>query len=191
MLIINLDIQNFYFDNTNIMKRIFISVIAIAAFVVLPLPVIGQVSSTVASVGADARIIAPISLGNDGSNRLNFGTISRSSASGSVTVSPDGVRTSSGGATVLASSLFSAAPFSVTGEKSATFSVSLPGNDVVVLTRVDGTETMEVTGFTHNSNLILSNTGSATFHIGATLNLDADQVSGDYHGSFSVTVNYQ
>jgi hypothetical protein len=150
-----------------------------------------QVSSTATSIGIDAKVIAPISLVNTGSQNLDFGTISRSSVSGSVTVTPSGQRSSTGGVSILSSSLFYSAPFSVSGENNASFNLTLPDNDDVKMTRTGGTEEMEVTNFTHNSGLVLSSSGTATFSVGATLSLDADQVAGDYTGSFSVTVAYQ
>lgn len=173
------------------MKRAIVSIVVIVLFSAFPCQVIGQVSSTAASIGADAKVIAPISITNTGSTPLNFGTVSRSATAGTIIVTPAGLRSNTGGATILSSSLFSAAPFSVTGENSAAYNITLPDNDDVVLTRIDGTETMEVTAFAHNSTLVLSGSGAATFSVGATLNLDADQVAGSYHGTFSVTVAYQ
>ncbi|MDP4278208.1 MAG: DUF4402 domain-containing protein [Bacteroidota bacterium] len=151
----------------------------------------GQVSSTAASIGIDGKVIAPISISNTGSTHLDFGTVSRSAVAGSVTVAPDGQRTSAGGVSILSSSLYSAAPFSVSGENNAGFNITLPTDNDIVLTRTSGSEKMKVTTFTHNSGLILSATGAAIFSVGATLHLDADQVAGDYTGSFSVTVAYQ
>lgn len=150
-----------------------------------------QVSSTAANIGIDAKVIAPITISNNGSTNLDFGTISRSSIAGTVSVSPEGLRTATGGVSILTSSLFSAAPFTVSGENNAGFNLTLPDNDDVKLTRTGGTEEMEVTNFAHNSGLVLSSSGSATFSVGATLHLDADQVAGDYTGSFNVTVAYQ
>lgn len=153
--------------------------------------VYGQTSSTVTNIGIDAKVIAPISASNTGSTNLNFGTISRSSVAGTVIITADGQRSSTGGVSILTSSLFTAAPFAVSGENSAGFNLTLPDNDDVKMTRTGGTEEMEVTNFTHNSGLVLSSSGAATFSVGATLNLDADQVAGDYTGSFNVTIAYQ
>lgn len=152
---------------------------------------LAQTSSTIANIGIDAKVIAPISASNTGSTNLDFGTITRSSVSGAVIVSADNQRTTTGGVTVLSSSLYTAAPFSVSGESNAEFNLTLPDNDDVKMTRTGGTEEMEVTNFTHNSGLVLSSSGTATFSVGATLNLDADQVAGDYTGSFNVTIAYQ
>lgn len=160
-------------------------------FQLIQCSVFGQTSSTVANVGIDAKVIAPISAINTGSTKLNFGTISRSSVAGTVIITAEGQRSSTGGVSILTSSLFSAAPFSVSGENSAGFNLTLPDNDDVKMTRSGGTEEMEVTNFTHDSGLVLSSSGTATFSVGATLNLDIDQVAGDYVGSFDVTIAYQ
>jgi hypothetical protein len=173
------------------MRRSFLIVIVFAAIVALPCRVMGQTSSTAANVGVDAKVIAPITITNTSSTPLNFGTVSRSSITGTVTVATDGSRTYSGGASILTSSAATAAPFTVTGENSANYNITLPSNTAVVLTRVGGSETMSVTAFTHNSSLVLSSTGSAAFSVGATLNLGAEQVAGTYQGSFSLTVAYQ
>jgi len=150
-----------------------------------------QVSSTVTNIGIDAKVIAPITLENTGSTPMDFGTLTRSSVSGSVTLTPAGGRTAAGGVSVLSSSPFSAAPFSVTGENNASFNITLPANNTVQLTRTGGTEKMNVNSFTHNASLQLSGTGTATFKVGATLEVNANQVAGEYSGSFSVTVAYQ
>lgn len=150
-----------------------------------------QVSSTAANIGIDAKVIAPITISNVSSTKLDFGTVSRSSVAGTVTVPPVGARTSSGGVSVLTSSLYSSAPFEVSGENNASYNLTLPDNDEVTLTREGGSEEMEVINFTTNSTLVLGASGSATFNVGATLSLDADQFSGEYSGSFSVTVAYQ
>jgi hypothetical protein len=150
-----------------------------------------QVSFTATSIGIDAKVIAPITIENTGPTPINFGTLSRSSVEGYVTISAEGVRTASGGASVLISSDFSAAPFSVTGDNSATFSITLPANGTVELTRSGGSEKMPVDDFTHNSTLTLSTSGTAIFNVGATLTVNEDQVPGEYTGSFSVTVAYQ
>lgn len=173
------------------MKKFEIVIVVMAIFLIIHSEMMAQVSSTAASVGIDAKVIAPISIENTGSTVLNFGTVTRSSLPGTVVVTADGDRSATGGASILGSSAFSAAPFSASGENNADFNIALPDDNDVVMTRDGGTETMEVTGFGHNSSLVLSASGISTFSVGATLNLDANQVAGDYSGSFSVTINYQ
>jgi hypothetical protein len=151
-----------------------------------------QVSSTISNIGVEAKVIAPITGIN--SNSLDFGTLTRSSSSGSVTIyfsESDVSISTSGGVSVLTSSTYSAAFFEITGENNAQYTITLPADNDVKLTRAGGSEQMTVTGFNHNSDLMLSDTGADSFSVGATLNVGADQVAGEYSGSFNVTVLYQ
>jgi Mat/Ecp fimbriae major subunit len=172
------------------MKRVSEFILLVVMLIVVP-KVLAQVSSTVTGIGIDAKVIAPISIENTGHTPMDFGTVSRSSTAGTVTVTPAGGRSATGGVSVLSSSSFSAAPFHVTGENNASFNITKPLDNTVVLTRSGGSETMAVNGFDHNSTLALSGTGSETFSIGATLYVNADQLAGEYTGSFAITVAYQ
>lgn len=172
------------------MKKLFVSIIIIAASAAFPGEMMGQISSTATDIGVDAKVIAPISIENAGSSSLNFGTVSRSSSSGTVVMDTDGDRTVTGGVTVLASPSGTTAQFTVSGENDVAFNISLPADNAIKLLRTGGSEQMEITGFGHNSTLVLSATGAASFAVGATLNVDADQVAGDYHTTFAVTVAY-
>lgn len=163
----------------------------IVALAWIPCSLMAQVSSTATSIGIDAKVIAPITIENTGSTSMDFGTISRSTDVGYVTVTPAAERTASGGVSILSSSDFSAAPFSVSGESDAAFNITLPANNTVELTRSGGSEKMSVNGFAHNSTLTLSSSGIESFSVGATLTIGGSQVAGEYTGSFSVTVAYQ
>jgi hypothetical protein len=163
-------------------------IVFIVAIAWIPCSLMAQVSSTATSIGIDAKVIAPITIENTGSTSLDFGTISRSTAVGYVTVTPEGDRSASGGVSVLSASDYSAAPFTV-GD--AAFNITLPADGTVELTRSGGTEKMSVDGFDHNSTLTLSSAGTESFSVGATLTIGASQVAGEYSGSFSVTVAYQ
>jgi hypothetical protein len=109
---------------------------------------------------------------------------------GTVTVSPSGRRSASGGVILLPSGSGSAALFSVTGTSSTTYAITWPADGVVSLT--SGANTMAVNAFTSNpaSTGQLSVGGSQTLSVGATLSVGGNQASGSYSGSFSVTVIY-
>ena len=166
-------------------------IVFIVALAWVPCSLMAQVSSTATSIGIDAKVIAPITIENTGSTSMDFGTISRSTAVGYVTVTPEGDRSASGGVSVLSASDYSAAPFTVSGEGDAAFNITLPADGTVELTRSGGTEKMSVDGFDHNSTLTLSSAGTESFSVGATLTIGGSQVAGEYSGSFSVTVAYQ
>lgn len=109
---------------------------------------------------------------------------------GSVTVSPGGVRSASGGVVLVPSGAGTAAQFAVSGDANLTYAISLPGNGVVSLT--SGSNSMALNNFTSSPNLTgaLSVGGSQTLAVGATLSVGSNQASGSYSGTFDVTVNY-
>ena len=49
---------------------------------------------------------------------------------------------------------------------------------------------MKVTNFTANAKQVLTDKGEEIFQLGATLNVEANQLAGKYKGQFEVTVNY-
>ena len=68
------------------------------------------------------------------------------------------------------------------------YAVTLPVSVVVS----NGTHTMSVGTFGRSgqTQLLLDGTGSATFNVGAALQIGANQPAGLYTGSFNVTVSY-
>lgn len=84
-----------------------------------------------------------------------------------------------------------AARFTVSGDSFATYTIQLPGNDFVKLTSPGGE--MVVNDFTSSPSGAggqLDVLGSQTLLVGATLSVGSSQPTGDYSGSFTVTVNY-
>lgn len=122
---------------------------------------------------------------------LAFGTITPNiSAPGTVTIASDGSRVVSG-VTPSGTGDFGAATFAVTGSASTNFNITLP---TVAATLTSGLNTMTVNGWTCNdSDLLLqtSTEGTASFKIGGTLTVGANQKAGVYSGPFTVTVAYQ
>jgi spore coat protein U-like protein len=132
-----------------------------------------------------AVLAAPISIVNNGP--LSFGTLVR--ASGTVTVSPTGLRASSG-PLLLASHPGSAALFTVSGHNQMTYTVTLPAGAVLS----HGASTMIIDSFTSQPSTLphagqLGSSGTQTLTVGATLHVSQTQVTGTYSGTFSVTVN--
>lgn len=135
---------------------------------------------------------------------LDFGQVMASStAAGSVTVTPTGSRSAGGGAT-LAGGVATAGEFAGAGTRNqiVIFSFGAPS---VLLTRVNGPQTMTVDSFTMGPTTsgglnqlgnsgrwrIVSNNGLFTLPIGATLRVGAAQTPGDYEGTFTLTAVYQ
>ncbi|MDQ3279075.1 MAG: DUF4402 domain-containing protein [Bacteroidota bacterium] len=153
-----------------------------------------QAQST-ASADAFATVVTPIAISKAAD--LNFGNIAVQStasgtgaAGGTVVLATGGSRTATGGVTLPAGTgTVSAASFTVTGEGSRTFAITLPAS--TTLTRLTGTETILVNNFNSDpaTTSALSG-GTKTVNVGATLNVLIDQAPGTYKGSFNVTVNY-
>jgi hypothetical protein len=112
---------------------------------------------------------------------------------GTITVSPFGLRSSSGGVTLLNSTV-SAASFTNTDNAqkyaSATVAITLPADGSVVLS--SGANQMSLNKFTSNpSGLGVMSGGSFQFTVGATLTVGANQPKGSYTGTIPVTIAYQ
>jgi spore coat protein U-like protein len=132
---------------------------------------------------------------------LEFGSLLAGPTAGTVIVSPAGVRTKTGGVT-LVGGLVQPARFAGRGSLNQTVLISLTAAPST-LRRVGGTETMTLDQLTIGSTptavltttpqafRISSPTGIFNFPIGGRLRVNANQVPGDYVGTFSVTLNYQ
>ena len=83
------------------------------------------------------------------------------------------------------------AQFLVTGEPNETFQIFLPPNNTVAVTR--GSDLMRVDFFEHGAGPFpaLNSAGELIFNVGAILSVGGNQRSGDYSGTFQVTVSYE
>jgi hypothetical protein len=85
------------------------------------------------------------------------------------------------------------ASFTIAGQANYTFSITLPSGNHQI-DRNGGVGFMNVTLFTHNlgTTPTLSNTGTQTLLVGATLNVGANQPAGDYKSAtpFNVSIVY-
>lgn len=147
-------------------------------------------SSATASVAA--TVIAPITIVK--SMDMNFGNAAVSVVSGgTVILSPSGSRTAGGGGVTLPANTgtVAAASFTVTGAPAYTYSISLPSSAVI---NGPAAATMTVNNFTSTppATGVLSNGGSQTISVGATLNVAPSQTSGSYTNptALPITVNY-
>jgi hypothetical protein len=146
-------------------------------------------SATNTEATANATIVTPISISKGAD--LNFGSIVKSSAGGTVMINPDGTVTPTGvsmfaGTGAVATA---AAEFTISGENGYQYTISLPADNAVVLS--DGaSNTMTVKSFTNNASGTFGS-ASETFQVGATLTVGANQAAGTYVSDpFSVTVTY-
>lgn len=140
-----------------------------------------------AATAASVSWGAVIAISNSGA--LAFGKFVAGSG-GTVAVSANGVRSASGGVMLVPSGTGAAAQFAVSGDPNLTYSISLPTDGVAALT--SGTNSMAVNTFTSSPSLTgtLSAGGTDTVSVGATLSVGSNQATGNYSGSFNVTVDY-
>lgn len=143
-----------------------------------------------ATSNATATVVTPIAISNTAA--LAFGKFSAGTG-GTVVVSTAGSRSFTGNVVLLAGDVGSAAAFSVTGDASATYAITLPGS-AATITRVSGTETMSVATFVSNpaagATGTLSVGGAQTINVGGTLTVASAQVVGSYTGTYAVSVEY-
>ena len=161
---------------------------AFAGLLVLPLPAAGVAAPVTRSATAEAAILSPLSVIKRAD--LDFGTIVVSGA-GTAVVDPVSGSLTTTGSVTKAGATAHPALFTSTGSKNAVVHIRLPTNSITV-TRVGGTETMTVGTWTLDglaNRKIPSNT-TFDFAVGATLNVNANQVPGTYRGTFTVTVQY-
>jgi len=151
---------------------------------ILSTQVLAQASSASATARATAWIVSALAVEQE--RDLAFGEISTSSVPGSVTVSPLGNVTSSGGISQLGGQ--TGAKFTVQGGEWRSVSISLP--DTTTLTS-DG-NTMTVNNFTSDkgTQAQLASDGTLNIRVGATLAVGANQPFGEYVGEFAIMVSY-
>jgi hypothetical protein len=146
-----------------------------------------------ATASCSANIITPISIVK--TTDMNFGNVAVSATlSGTVVLAPAGTRTTGGGGGVTlpaTTGTVSAAAFTVSGQASYTYAITLPSSCSIS----DGSShSMTVNGFTSlpSSTGTLSSGGTQTLTVGATLNVSAAQAANAYTNATGVpvTVNY-
>ena len=162
---------------------------------VLAIVVLGFAASSFAQVTATASttatIITPIAITK--TVDMNFGNIAVSPTLGGTVVLPTaGSRTLTGGVTLpVVTGTVTAASFTVTGEGSSTYSITLPSSAITM--NGPSSATMTVQNFVSNpSGTGTLSSGSQQIKVGATLNVTAAQAAGTYTNTSGlfVTVNY-
>ncbi len=146
-----------------------------------------------ATATAQATILQSITVTN--SAPLDFGTIVPSSAASTVQVTPGNDTTAAArtcGAGLTCTGAFSRAVFDVTGTHAAL--VDVTGDATVTLTNAGG-DTMGVALNYSAASVTLvrataASTPAASFYVGGTLSVGADQAAGVYSEVFNVTVDY-
>ncbi|MGH6651051.1 MAG: DUF4402 domain-containing protein [Sphingopyxis sp.] len=170
----------------------------LAAFALLLAPAAASPAWAQASAQGEAEAIVLRPLSFFKVNDLDFGDIIASTTAGTVTLEPDGSRTTTGGVT-LAGGGGEPARFAGLGTYNRQVNISLganqifitgPGAPMRVRTFEIGSTPTAILSTTPTRFRIASTLGNYNFPVGATLEVGANQAPGDYSGTFTITLNY-
>jgi hypothetical protein len=158
---------------------------AIGGFTALASSDASAQASDTGSANINATINNPIVL--NWVQDMDFGEAAPSTGATTVILAADGTVT---GTAIGKAGAPQEARFSVSGLPTQTYAVALP--DDVTVTLAGPGDPMTVTGFSHDATGTLTSAATQPdeFGVGATLNINAEQLAGSYSGSFDVTVNY-
>ena len=154
-----------------------------------------------ASISMGAPAIAAGTTGNTGAvtlrplsivntEDLDFGTMLRPTLTGTVVINPvNDARTVTGGVTAAGGTPRAAQFFTYGGPSQ---NVQVNRGPLPVLNRVGGGASMNVTGLTLNGPTLrfLTAAGLLDLRVGGTLAVAANQLEGDYSGTFQIIVTY-
>lgn len=167
--------------------KVFFAIVIPAIFVMA-----GGCWAQTATASASATIVTPISLTK--TVDMSFGNTAVSAlAGGTVTLSPEGTRSTGGSGVTLpaTSGVVSAAAFTVTGAPGFTYAITLPESAIM---HGPGTADILIDGFASypSSTGTLDVGGTQTLKVGAMLHVAALQAPGVYTNASAVpvTVNY-
>lgn len=173
------------------MKALFLVLAVVVSVVALLAPcALAQMNTANTTADANATIIAAIGISRTA--HMNFGSVVAGGTLGTVVLSAGAspTRTGTGGTTLGSATSVSSAIFAVTGEPSNTYAITLPSSPVTI--NDGGANDMTVDTFTSSPSGTgtLDGSGAQTLYVGATLHVAANQPTGVYTGTFTVTVTY-
>ena len=142
-----------------------------------------------ADCDATATLIIPISIANDVA--MSFASVAASATAGTVVMAAtaEAALTPTGGATVI-SGTPTAGKFTVTGEGTQVFTITLPTPASTLTGSVAGTMTVDNWTCSEALTTAALVDGELEFYVGGTLNVDASAVAGLYSGTFNIIVDY-
>ena len=174
-----------------------LSAVAVAVLVLgLGGQAFAQGRTATASGSTSVKVIQPISLSSGA--ELRFGQLVQPASFSTVNVNETGTIDIAGVNPIALAGITQVGTgrgngtFSVSGEANASFNLSFDTS--TTLTRTGGSETMVVASVrrTGPSGVqVLSNTGTATYGLGGTLEVKANQAIGPYTGTITITATYQ
>jgi hypothetical protein len=154
--------------------------------------VMAATSATATSTGV---VVTPISVTK--SADMSFGDIAGGATAGTVTLTPGGNRTVSGGA-VAAGGTPAAAKFDVTGSGTLAYAIDYTGT-AATLTANAGADSMafaaisDTTASAKTSGTVATGAltaGAQSIYVGGVLTVGVNQNAGTYTGNIAVAVNY-
>lgn len=162
------------------MKKVF-AVIAVVSSVLV------GVDAKAAEATATASLLGTLNI--DKTANLQFGSFSKNyyPIDGNVTIAANGSR-DAGSVAMLPLTAFGAASFTISGDATRTYAVTLP--TTATLTHTNATDTMTVGNFVSSASRTIGAGGTDTLNVGARLEVPAAQAVGYYSGTFSVSVAY-
>ncbi len=163
---------------------------ALLALTTVSAPAFAQSTAT-ASANSTTRIIQAITLTKTAD--LAFGNIvkpSTGTATASIGSGADTLTVSGGTGAAAASGATSRAKFTVGGEGGQTFAVTVPASMTMTSGANNITVTLTGDAATGTISGALGTSGTATVNVGGSFTLPNTQASGNYTGSFNVTVAY-
>ncbi len=179
------------------LKRLLVSAAVLSAAAISGAAHAGPATAATKQGTARAEVLTPLSFIKI--DDLNFGKIIPKAVAGTVTVSPANVRTSTNGI-ILVGNTQTPALFAGDGSSGQLVDISLgantinvtgPGAPMQVNTFVIGSTPTAILSPTPLRFRIGSATGIFAFPVGATLNVGANQATGTYTGTWSITLQYQ
>lgn len=144
-------------------------------------------NSATGTAEASVTLITPISI--EKATDLQFGTFVASATPGTITMTPAGTVSTTGGVTQISGGTISAATFTVAGEANQTYAITLPSAPVTLTGTVEG-DALLLDSFTSTPDATGTIGTDTTIAVGGTLTVPADSNADIYRGSFDVTVNY-
>lgn len=167
------------------MIKIKLSTVLILVILLYPYSYAQQ--SVLQFANATGRVIDRLAI--DKIDDLRFGTIISSKTPGTVTISTESTRSSTGGVTLIPSD-YGASFFKILGTPYSSFALTIPTASIYITN--NNNASMEVKTWTKDrpARPTLNSMGYLEVRIGATLVVDTFQEIGNYTGTFTVTVNY-
>ncbi len=148
------------------------------------------VAQSNADCDALATLVIPISIANDVA--MDFKTVAASATAGTVVMAATSgaALTPTGGVTVV-SGTPTAGKFTVTGEGTQVFTITLPTGAETLTGSVSGDITVDEWTCSEASLTTAALVGGTlVFYVGGTLNVGVEEVAGTYSGSFNIIVDY-